>query len=93
MEIKVEFEGGLQSDFEAPDGITVTVPEGTKLGQLAAIVAEKAPKKPVRFVGADGNVVLGILVMLNGVDSEVQGLDTVLKSGDQVTYISTLHGG
>ena len=94
MDVKVEFEGGLQTDFEAPNGITVKVPEETTLGKLAPLVLEQFGKgKAIRFVGEGGAVVPGILIMLNDTDSEIEGLDTVLKPGDSVTYISTLHGG
>ena len=94
MDVKVDFEGGLQTDFEAPNGFTVKVPEGTTLGQLAPIILQQHGKgKQIRFITETGSVVPGILIMLNDTDSEIEGLDTVLKTGDCVTYISTLHGG
>jgi molybdopterin converting factor small subunit len=93
--VKVQFEGGLQIDFDAPNGLVLTVPAGTTLGQLPAIVASQFidPSRPIRFVNQAGAVVPGVLIMLNDVDSEVEGLDTVLSSGDVITFISTLHGG
>ena len=90
----MDFEGGLQTDFDAPNGFKVTVPEGTKLGELASLVYGKHSNgKKIRFVGPKGDIMPGILIMLNDTDSEIEGLDTILKPGDCVTYISTLHGG
>jgi molybdopterin converting factor small subunit len=94
-QIRVLFEGGLQNDFNAPAGLNVTVPDGTTLGGLPAILAAQFlnPSNPVRFLGPGGAVLPGILVMLNDVDSEIEGLNVVLKACDTVTFISTLHGG
>jgi molybdopterin converting factor small subunit len=93
--IRVLFEGGLQNDFNATSGLSLTVPPGTTLGALPGIVAGQFldPNRPVRFLGPSGGVLPGILVMLNDVDSEVEGLDVALNAGDTVTFISTLHGG
>jgi molybdopterin converting factor small subunit len=93
--VKVQFEGGLQNDFQAPSGVSVTIPDGTTLGQLPQIVSSQFgdPSRPVRFVNASGSVLPGILIMLNEVDSAVDGLGAVLGNNDVVTFISTLHGG
>lgn len=93
--IHIDFEGGLQTDFEAPNGIDFTVPEGTTLGQLPLIMKEKLikPDHPIQFVGDNGRVRPGILIMINDVDSEIEGVNVVLKQNDNVTFISTLHGG
>jgi len=92
--VKVQFEGGLQIDFNSPSGLSLSVPVGTTLRQLPAIVASQFdPAKSVRFVNLQGETIPGILVMLNDVDSEVEGLDAVLKRDDIITFISTLHGG
>ncbi|KAK8892076.1 Ubiquitin- modifier 1 [Tritrichomonas musculus] len=93
--IHIDFEGGLQTDFEAPNGIDFTVPEGTTLGKLPSLMAEKLikPDHPIDFIGENGHVLPGILIMINDVDSEIEGLDAVLKPKDNITFISTLHGG
>ena len=93
--IHIDFEGGLQTDFEAPNGIDFTVPEGTTLGQLPLIMKENLikPEHPIPFVGDNGRVRPGILIMINDVDSEIEGVNVVLKQNDNVTFISTLHGG
>jgi ubiquitin related modifier 1 len=42
----------------------------------------------------DGTVRAGILVLVNDADLELcGGLDGVLEDGDEVVFISTLHGG
>ena len=93
--IHIDFEGGLQTDFEAPKGIDFTVPEGTTIRQLPLLMKEKLikPDHPIRFVGDNGQVLPGILIMINDADSEIEGLDVVLNQNDNVTFISTLHGG
>ena len=93
--IKVEFEGGLENDFNARDGLKVEIPKGTKLFELPAFLAKKYlnSSKPTRFIGENGTLLPGILVMINEVDSEIDGTDVVLEKNDNVTYISTLHGG
>lgn len=35
----------------------------------------------------------GILVVVNGVDHDLLGDDYIFKENDEVTFISTLHGG
>jgi molybdopterin converting factor small subunit len=93
--IRVLFEGGLQNDFNAPTGVNLNVPAGTTLGALPSILAAQFidPARPIRFLGPNGGVVPGILIMINDVDSEIEGLNVELKNGDVVTFISTLHGG
>ena len=95
ISLKVEFEGGLENDFNAHDGIKFDVPKDTKLGDLSALLAKERldPSKPTRFLDEKGQLLPGILIMINDVDSELEGLDYVLQNGDNITYISTLHGG
>ena len=93
--IKVDFEGGLENDFNARDGIKVEISEGMKLNELPLFLSKKYlnPSKPTRFIDSNGTLLPGILVMINEVDSEIDGTDVVLEKNDNVTYISTLHGG
>ncbi|OHT00186.1 hypothetical protein TRFO_33219 [Tritrichomonas foetus] len=62
---------------------------------MPSILAQKYidPNHPIRFVDDKGQVVAGILIMLNDTDSEIEGLDKVLCQKDIITFISTLHGG
>ncbi|ODA84097.1 hypothetical protein RJ55_02615 [Drechmeria coniospora] len=42
----------------------------------------------------DGNVRPGILVLINDADWELEGEETYeLKAGDNILFVSTLHGG
>ncbi|KDN53147.1 ubiquitin-like modifier 1 [Tilletiaria anomala UBC 951] len=52
-------------------------------------------ERPELFVDVDGNGVRpGILVLINDVDWELDGETSyVLQDGDEVSFISTLHGG
>ena len=51
-------------------------------------------KERVELFAVDDTVRPGILVLVNDCDWELlDGLDYVLKEGDVVTFISTLHGG
>lgn len=60
---------------------------------LSYLILHKLRDRPDLFV-LDGNVRPGILVLVNDCDWELlDGLDAKLKSGDVVTFISTLHGG
>lgn len=95
FEVSVEFEGGLEHDFKAPDGVKVSVPDGLKLEDLPAILAKKYldPSKPTRFLAENGKLLPGILVMINDADSEIDGIDQKLSKNDHIVFISTLHGG
>ena len=95
VHIHVNFEGGLQTDFNAPDGFDMEVPNGTKLSELPSMIALKHidPNHPIRFINEQGHVVPGILIMVNDTDSEIEGPEALLKEKDVVTFISTLHGG
>lgn len=93
--INVDFEGGLENDFNAPNGLKFEIPSGTELHQLPGLLAQKNldPSKTNRFVSSTGKVLNGILVMINDTDAEIEGLDYKLQPNDHVTYITTLHGG
>ncbi|SCZ94039.1 BZ3500_MvSof-1268-A1-R1_Chr6-1g08381 [Microbotryum saponariae] len=50
------------------------------------------PSRPELF--SIGESVPGILVLINSTDWELEGeLDYVIEDGDQILFISTLHGG
>ncbi|KAG0342049.1 Ubiquitin- modifier 1 [Podila humilis] len=51
-------------------------------------------ERPELFIGTDGSVRSGILVLVNGADWELEGeLEYELEDGDEIVFISTLHGG
>lgn len=50
-------------------------------------------ERPELFM-QEGTVRPGVLVLVNGVDWELEGgRDYVVKDGDRLAFISTLHGG
>ena len=95
VEIKVDFEGGLENDFSSTKGLKISIPDGMKIRELPFFLKNKfiEQNKNTRFIGDDNNILPGILIMINDVDSEIEGLDVILKNGDNITFISTLHGG
>lgn len=95
VSIHVDFEGGLQTDFNAPNGLDVTVGSGMTVGELPKFLVEKyiGDYQKIRFINKDGEVLPGVLVMINDVDSAINGMDYVLNEKDTITFISTLHGG
>lgn len=95
ISVNINFEGGLDVDFKAPTGLKLSVDEGTLLKNAPTLLADKYLSQSSRgnFITDDGSVRPGILVMINEVDSELEEPDAVLKNGDNITFISTLHGG
>ena len=95
IKIHIDFEGGLENDFNAPKGLDVEVNEGTTLAQLPQILSDKYldQEKSKKFISQSGDVLNGILVMINDCDAEIEGIDSKLSKGDIITYITTLHGG
>ena len=95
IKVHVDFEGGLENDFNAPKGLDVDVNDGTTLAQLPKILSDKylGQDKSKKFISESGNVLNGILVMINDCDAEIEGIDSKLSPNDTITYITTLHGG
>ncbi|KAH0790607.1 ubiquitin-related modifier [Histomonas meleagridis] len=93
--VHIDFEGGLQTDFNAPNGIDLEVEEGTRIEQLPKILVDKYIEDPskIRFTDSNGNVLPGVLIMVNDIDAAIEGVDSVLSEKDTITFISTLHGG
>lgn len=92
------FSGGCELLFEGENSIVVegTIPEGTTVSQLVQIIRTQYIKeRPELFVDASGaNIRPGILVLVNACDVEVLGgMSYVIEDGDEVEFISTLHGG
>lgn len=61
---------------------------------VIAYVAKTECTERVELFTRNGSVTPGILVLLNGADWELEGeLDAEVFDGDEVAFISTLHGG
>lgn len=96
--ITIALSGGCELLFNKEANLTLTnvVPAGTSVALLIALLKrDYIQERPELFVDASGsNVRPGILVLVNGCDVEVMGgVDHVLADGDEVEFISTLHGG
>lgn len=93
------YSGGLEAMFDGKKRLEVELPEGSS-GHTHSIqsLIEELRRKHLRekeemFVQA-GSVRPGIIVLVNDTDWEL--LDTLkyqLENGDNVAFISTLHGG
>ncbi|KAK5081840.1 Ubiquitin-related modifier 1 [Exophiala xenobiotica] len=99
--ITVEFTGGLEMLFDNIPFHHVKLPAKNTQGQVVTIgdlipwLCENLMKDTRKelFV-LDGNVRPGILVLINEADWELEGEDKYeLKDGDNVLFVSTLHGG
>lgn len=96
--ITIGLSGGCELLFnnEASLSLVNVVPVNTSVTELIALLKrDYIQDRPELFVDASGaNVRPGILVLVNGCDVEVMGgVEHVLEDGDEVEFISTLHGG
>jgi len=92
--------GGLEIVFDGQRSLKVQLPSSLSspatIASLITYLTEHyladSPKKDL-FV-LDGTVRPGILVLVNDADWELEGEGACeLKSGDEVVFVSTLHGG
>ncbi|ETN40570.1 uncharacterized protein HMPREF1541_04847 [Cyphellophora europaea CBS 101466] len=101
IKIKVEFTGGLEILFDNVPKHTVNLPDKSSngkpatAGDLISWLVENLIKDPRKelFV-LDGGIRPGILVLINDADWELENEDKYeLKDGDNILFVSTLHGG
>ena len=92
--------GGLEIVFNGQRSLRVQLPSSPSspatIASLITYLSEhylaNSPKKDL-FV-LDGTVRPGILVLVNDADWELEGEGACeLKNGDEVVFVSTLHGG
>lgn len=101
INITVEFTGGLELLFSNERKHAIAMPSKRENGGASNIASlvdylcqhlMKDPRKEL-FV-LDGSVRPGILVLINDADWELEGEDAYeLQKGDNVLFVSTLHGG
>jgi len=101
LRLQLQFSGGAETllNGEKNHKVEVTLPEGEEefttadlLGWIRSNLLAECEKPELLIT--NGNVRPGILVLLNDTDWEIlDGLKAQLKDGDNVTFISTLHGG
>ncbi|MCJ1312786.1 Ubiquitin- modifier 1 [Agyrium rufum] len=101
LSIEVEFIGGLEMFFSNQKKHKLQLPSKDENGQAAnmrfliqylAKYHMKNPKKEMFLL--NGGIRPGILVLINDADWELEGEDDYeLQDGDNVLFVSTLHGG
>ncbi|KAH7106835.1 ubiquitin-related modifier 1 [Auriculariales sp. MPI-PUGE-AT-0066] len=97
--VKVEFGGGLELLFASVKKHTLSLPataDGapTNLTYLILWLRDNLLKERPELFVEEKTVRPGILVLVNDTDWELEGEgDYELKSGDEIVFISTLHGG
>ncbi|KAI9591809.1 ubiquitin-related modifier 1 [Syncephalis fuscata] len=97
MKIKLEFSGGMELLFDQQREISVELPAAANVATMRDLLPwireELLKERPELFMQGD-TVRPGVLVLINEVDWELEGeLDYLLSDNDQITFISTLHGG
>ncbi|KAF9178508.1 Ubiquitin- modifier 1 [Haplosporangium sp. Z 11] len=106
LRIELQFSGGMELLFDNQKMIKANVPaffstESTTDKHAATIrdligwiASTQLKERPELFIGPDGSVRSGILVLVNGADWELEGeLEYELEDRDEIVFISTLHGG
>ncbi|KAK2739027.1 Ubiquitin- modifier 1 [Myotisia sp. PD_48] len=101
IEITVEFTGGLEILFSNERKLKISLPSKNSTGEAANIAylvqylcdnQMKDPRKELFVV--DNSVRPGILVLINDADWELEGEDQYqIQQGDNILFVSTLHGG
>ncbi|KAI5451644.1 Ubiquitin- modifier 1 [Naganishia albida] len=107
ISIKLEFGGGLHLLFNSQPKHNVTLPkcvtqDESKAGEdkpvnvkyLIRWMKDNLLSERVEMFGDGDGVRPGILVLINDTDWELEGeLDYQIQQGDEIVFISTLHGG
>ncbi|TCD61147.1 Ubiquitin- modifier 1 [Steccherinum ochraceum] len=100
ISLKIEFGGGLELLFSNERSHRISLPTIQPDGRPTNITDlifwlrdNKLKERPELFV-EDKTVRPGILVLVNDTDWELEGEgDYEVKDGDEIVFISTLHGG
>jgi ubiquitin related modifier 1 len=94
--LTIELSGGLELLFSGQRSLQVALPAAGRCSikaLLALLRDSHLQERPELFMAGD-SVRPGILVLINEVDWELEGmLAAEVAHGDTVTLISTLHGG
>ncbi len=90
--VRVKFAGVLVS-FAGSDSIDIEVKCGSTLRELLGQLAQQNPRLRRRLV-EDNGLWPGVYAAVNDVDIRLlNGLETRLKDGDVVLFLSYIHGG
>lgn len=95
IKIKVEFGGGTELLFDNKKSLDLEL-NGNEwdINKLIKHLCQNFIKERVELFSSGDKIRPGILILVNEVDYEILGGESyVLKDGDSVLFISTLHGG
>ncbi|EGG09345.1 uncharacterized protein MELLADRAFT_71254 [Melampsora larici-populina 98AG31] len=100
IKLKVELGGGLETLFGNSTTMMMELSEPFDIRHLISVLATRVnpPTSLSLFCspGPEWDIKPGILPLVNDEDWELlepSGMEAVLKDGDNVLFISTLHGG
>ncbi|XP_006455438.1 hypothetical protein AGABI2DRAFT_194977 [Agaricus bisporus var. bisporus H97] len=106
VSLKIEFSGGLELLFANQRSHRISIPaivpkddgdvetKSADITYLIHYLRHNLLKERPELFTEDKTVRPGILVLVNDTDWELEGEgDYVLKDGDEIVFISTLHGG
>ncbi|XP_059098605.1 ubiquitin-related modifier 1-like [Tigriopus californicus] len=96
LRLQLEFSGGaeLLVGHRRQHAVAVDGQRVRNLGDLLLWIKDHLLEERPELFLKDGSVRPGILVLVNEADWELMGqTDYVLADQDQITFISTLHGG
>lgn len=107
MSVKVELGGGMETLFSNQKTLIIPYPNirpsnndnthaatPTIRDLISLLKTDHLKTSKPELFSVDESVRAGILVLINDVDWELEGgIEAVVKKGDTVTFISTLHGG
>ncbi|KDQ56726.1 hypothetical protein JAAARDRAFT_36215 [Jaapia argillacea MUCL 33604] len=105
ISLKIEFAGGLELLFSNQRSHRISIPsnpastpnEPPKRADITYLIhwlKDNLLKERVELFIENGTVRPGILVLVNDTDWELEGEGSYeLMDGDEIVFISTLHGG
>mmetsp|Transcript_9172 Transcript_9172/g.13571 ORF Transcript_9172/g.13571 Transcript_9172/m.13571 type:complete len:97 (+) Transcript_9172:39-329(+) len=96
MKIKCEFSGGLELIFNDQAKIEVDMEKKSNMMQLIKTLKEKhmTGQADLFINQKEDSIRPGILILINDSDWELfETVEYELQDGDEIVFISTLHGG
>eukprot|EP00116_Pleurobrachia_bachei_P018870 sb/3479132/ len=95
MNITIELSGGAELLFDGKKRHEVSLPEeGWTIAKLLPWIRDNLLQERPELFMQGQTVKPGILVLVNDADWELVGeMEYMLEKGDNIMFISTLHGG
>lgn len=94
INVRIAFTGGLELLFQNRKKMAMSLVAGSSLDTLIEQLSRQCDPKKLELFVQDGTVRPGILVLINEADWELEGEgDYVVQDGDEILFVSTLHGG